>query len=185
MGAFDLVGILLRYHTILTATHHLGNQLNLAGKVDQDWDQSGSACQARNLPDSEGCGAMSAIPSDPGTDKTTRCAVAEDSADMTAANCLPVQPTTRGRRCRCVLTPPETTRSDIQTALFCHDLSLRAPSERKPACGASNSTGRCYPGTQMARRRSWRSLSGGNVGLYHLSAIYVSSAQVDKLTSAV
>jgi len=88
--------------------------------------QSGSACQVRNLPDGGGSCPVSAVPSDPRTDKTTRRAVAEGRADMTSANRLPAQPTTKGLRCQCVPTPAEAARWASKLHLFCHDSPLRA-----------------------------------------------------------
>ncbi len=38
---------------------------DLAGKVDQDRGQSGSACQVRHLSDGGGCGAAAVVPGDP------------------------------------------------------------------------------------------------------------------------
>jgi len=55
-----------------------------------------------------------------------RRAVAEGCADMTGANRLPAQPTTRGLRCQCVPTPVEAARWASKLHLFCHDSPLRA-----------------------------------------------------------
>ena len=89
------------------ASHEDLDDDDLAGKVDQDRGQSGSACQVRNLPDGGGGGPVSAVPSDPRTDTTTRHAVAEGNTDMTVANRLPAQPTTRGRKCHVPSRPPK------------------------------------------------------------------------------
>ncbi len=132
---------------------------DLAGEADQDRGQSGSACQVRNLPDGGGCGAVSAIPSDPGTDTTTRRAVAEGIADMTVANRLPAEPTTRGRRCQSVPTPAEAIQWTSKPPFFAPTRPFDPVAGRKSACGASNSTGGGilvleWPGGGVGRRSS-------------------------------
>ena len=50
------------------ASHEDVDDDDLAGEVDQDRGQSGSACQVRDFPDGRGGGSVSAVPSDPRTD---------------------------------------------------------------------------------------------------------------------
>ena len=65
------------------ASHEDLDDDDLAGEVDQDRGQSGSACQVRNLPDGGGGGLVSAVPSDHRTDTATR-----RDADPTSANVM-------------------------------------------------------------------------------------------------